>query len=115
MAARGDTPLQVIARARVRDPLSSVRAARDATESGRAGSQAAWFLDAVRSKPGLTASELARASGGRFDRYQANRRLADLDRQGLVRAGDSRRSDITGRLELTWFPLGGEPEQLELL
>lgn len=113
--ARGTTPLQVVARARVHDPLTSARAAREATDSGRATSQAAWFLEAVRQHPGLTASELARASGGQYDRYQANRRLSDLERRGEVRAGDSRRCETTGRLELTWYPLGGEPAQLELL
>lgn len=113
--AKGSTPAQVVARARVHDPLTSLRAAREATETGRATSQAAWFLDAVRQHPGLTASELARASGGLYDRYQANRRLSDLERRGEVRAGDSRRCETTGRLELTWYPLGGEPAQLELL
>lgn len=113
--ARGSTPLQVVARARVHDPLTSVRAAREMTDSGAATTQAGWFLEAVRRQPGLTASELAQSSGGQYDRYQANRRLSDLERRGEVRAGDSRRCETTGRLELTWYPLGGEPAQLELL
>jgi len=112
---RGATPLQVLARARVHDPLTSVRAAREANETGRAGTQAAWFLQAVREHPGLTASELARLSGGQYDRYAANRRLSDLERAGMVRAGNARPSELSGRAELTWFPLGGEPAQMELL
>lgn len=97
------TGLQVVARARVSDPLSSVRAARYSTTSGTATSQAGWFLEAVKDRPGLTASELA-ALSDRFDRYQANRRLADLHRLGLVEKGESRTSDETGHLEVTWHP-----------
>jgi len=115
MTARGATPLQVVARARVHDPLSSVRAARDATESGRAGTQAGWFLEAVRKYPGQTASELAQLSGGQYDRYQANRRLADLERMEQVQKGASRVSDVTEHLEVTWYPYGAEPRQLDLL
>lgn len=98
------TGLQVVARARVSDPLSSARAGHGMTVSGVATSQAAWFLEAVKDRPGLTASELAALSDGRFDRYQANRRLADLYRQGLVEKGESRISDATGRMEVTWSP-----------
>lgn len=109
MSARGTTGLQVLARARVRDPLTSLRAARDANESGRAKGQAAWFLGEVVREPGRTASELAEGSGGQYDRYQANRRLADLERAGLVKKGDSRRSEATGRPEMTWEPADPGP------
>lgn len=112
---RASTPLQVVARARERDPLSSVRAAREMTESGASTTQAGWFLEAVRRQPGLTASELAQASGGQYDRYQANRRLADLERQELVQKGASRPSEVTDHLEVTWHPYGAEPKQLDLL
>lgn len=98
------TGLGVVARARLHDPLSSVRAARSATESGLASSQAGWFLEAVTAVPGLTASELAGLSGGRFDRVQANRRLADLHHRGQVEKGASRISDVSGHLEVTWAP-----------
>lgn len=106
MTARGTTGLQVLARARVADPLPSVRAARDANDSGRANGQAAWFLDRVTREPGLTASELAAA--GPFDRYAANRRLADLERRGFIQKGESRASAETGRLECTWWKGEGE-------
>lgn len=96
--------LAVIARARVADPLSSVRAAREMTCSGAAGTQAGWFLDAVTKNPGRTASELAEASGGKFDRVQANRRLADLDQKQLIEKGKSRISVVTNHLECTWVP-----------
>lgn len=52
----------------------------------------------------LSAEELAEASGGRFDRVQANRRLADLDKKQLIRKSESRVSAVTGRLECTWSP-----------
>lgn len=94
----------VLARARVADPLSSVRAAREMNDSGSTATQAGWFLDAVTRWPGRTASELAEASGGRFDRVQANRRLADLDKKQLIRKSESRVSAVTGRLECTWSP-----------
>lgn len=113
MNARGSTGLQVLARARVADPLTSVRAARDANDSGRANSQAAWFLDAVSRLPGRTASELAAASGGQYDRYQANRRLADLERGRLIQKGESRHSAETGRPEVTWLPSAPAPETTE--
>ncbi|MCC6959431.1 MAG: winged helix-turn-helix domain-containing protein [Dehalococcoidia bacterium] len=96
--------LQVIARARVADPVSRVRAAREMTCSGAAGTQAGWFLEAVTRWPGRTASELAESSGGQFDRVQANRRLADLDKKQLIRKTESRVSAVTGRLECTWSP-----------
>lgn len=94
----------VLARARVADPLSSARAAREMNDSGATATQAGWFLDAVTRWPGRTASELAEASGGRFDRVQANRRLADLDKKQLIRKSESRVSAVTGRLECTWSP-----------
>lgn len=89
--------------ARRSDPYSSHRAAFDVTASGVACSQSEWFLHAVRQHPGLTASELAELSGV-YDRYQANRRLADLCREGLVEKGDAR-PGLSGRLEVTWAPV----------
>lgn len=109
MSARGATGAQVLARARVHDPLTSLRSAREMNDSGLARGQAAWFLDEVTREPGRTASELAAGSGGRYDRYQANRRLADLERAGLVAKGDSRRSEATGRPEVTWEPARAGP------
>lgn len=111
-------PLQVLARARVHDPLSSVRGAREANESGLASTQGAWFLRAVTEHPGLTASELAAL--GPYDRYAANRRLADLHSKGLVEKGELRPSTATGRLEVTWrarrcTPSDEGAEQGELL
>lgn len=80
-------PVEVLARARVADPLSSVRAAREMSASGAAGTQAGWFFDAVTRWPGRTASE-----------------LADLERKLLIRKTESRLSAVTGRLECTWSP-----------
>ena len=98
--------MSAIVRARYRalDPGTSRQAARELNESGAARTQAAWFLAAVRDHPGLTASELAHLSGGRLDRYAANRRLADLERAGLVQKGEPRRAP-SGRPEVTWWPV----------
>lgn len=93
----------VRARYRALDPDTSRAAACRMDASGATQTQAGWFLEAVRAHPGLTASELARLSGGRFDRYAANRRLADLERAGLVIKGQSR-SAPSGRPEVTWWP-----------
>jgi predicted ArsR family transcriptional regulator len=93
----------VRARYRALDPGTSKQAARELNESGAVQTQAAWFLRAVRDQPGLTASELADLSGGRLDRYAANRRLADLERAGLVQKGEPRRAP-SGRPEVTWWP-----------
>lgn len=89
------------------DPYSSHRAAFEVTASGLAVSQAEWFLHAVRQHPGRTASELAELSGV-YDRYQANRRLADLCREGLVEKGDAR-PGLSGRLEVTWVAVREAP------
>lgn len=93
----------VRARFRALDPDTSRAAARRADAAGAPATQAAWFLAAVRARPGLTASELAEASAGRYDRYAANRRLADLERLGLVQKGPARRAP-SGRPEVTWLP-----------
>jgi hypothetical protein len=93
----------VRARYRALDPSTSRDAARRADAAGVPATQAAWFLAAVRASPGRTASELAEASAGRYDRYAANRRLADLERLGLVQKGPARRAP-SGRLEVTWLP-----------
>lgn len=94
----------VRARYRALDPSTSRDAARRADAAGVPATQAAWFLAAVRASPGRTASELAEASAGRYDRYAANRRLADLERAGLVRKGEPRRAP-SGRPEVTWWPV----------
>ena len=93
----------VHARYRALDPVTSKAAARRMDASGAARTQAAWFLETVRAHPGRTASELASLSGGRYDRYAANRRLADLERLGLVAKGASRPAP-SGRPEVTWWP-----------
>lgn len=104
----------VRARWRALDPGTSRAAARRADAAGLPATQAAWFLEAVRAHPGLTASELAALSGGRFDRYAANRRLADLERLGLVAKGPGRRAP-SGRLEVTWLAASPRPAQGALL
>lgn len=107
--SRGTTGAQVLARARVHDPLTSVRAARDMNDGGGANTQAGWFLDAVTRWPGRCASELAALSEGLYDRVQANRRLADLEKKALVTKGESRVSSQTDRMESTWVPAVAAP------
>lgn len=101
----------VRARYRALDPGTSKAAARRMDASGATRTQAGWFLEAVRARPGLTASELAGLSGGRFDRYAANRRLADLERAGLVAKGQSRPAP-SGRSEVTWWPADAQGDLL---
>lgn len=94
-------------RARNTDPDSSHEAARLLEESGRLGTQMARVFHALRLMPGATSAELAHHSTV-FDRYVAARRLSDLEVHGLVRKGNLRRCNASGRLAVTWWPLSEE-------
>lgn len=84
------------------DPGSSHVAAENITSSGARGRQARAVLALVKQLPHATAVELAVASGGRLDRYQVNRRLADLMHAGLVEQGDQRLCKVRQTLMCTW-------------
>lgn len=92
-------------RARSTDPDTSHAAARENAESGAGDRQRLAVLAAVRSKPGMTSDELAASI--HVDRHIPGRRLSELEHAGLVRRGEARKSELTGRDGLTWFPVEG--------
>lgn len=95
--------------ARATDPQTSHAAAQRVLESGRWRSQRDAFTLLVRSLPGLTSAELARASG-RWDRYVAARRLPELEADGVIRRGDARKCTAHGTDAVTWWPVEGQQE-----
>jgi hypothetical protein len=79
------------------DPETSRKAALEITRSGRRATDAELVLDAVRSLPGSTGTELYNAID-ELNLYGVRRRLTDLLARGQVRQGD-----VRGR-EVTWWP-----------
>ena len=84
------------------DPMSSYRAGDRAVRSGRMKGQMAAVLRAVKQYPNRTSAELARLSG--MDRYTPARRLAVLERRGLVKRGKERKCAVCGSQCITWYP-----------
>lgn len=89
--------------ARNADPISSHLAAREITESGVRGNQAQVAFSAVQRHPGLTSFELSNHCW--LDRYQAARRLPELQESGLVEKAMIRRCTVSGRPAVTWVVL----------
>ena len=85
--------------ARATDPATSHEAARHA--EGRLGLYQWEALQSCRAHPGMTATEMARARGWDDPRV-INRRLGELERLGMVRAGEPRSCAVTGRRAMTW-------------
>lgn len=85
--------------ARTTDPQTSHEAAHHA--EGRLGVYQWEALTACRAHPGCTASEMAKARGWDDPRV-INRRLGELARAGMVRAGEPRTCAVTGRRAMTW-------------
>lgn len=96
---RVETPI-----ARKSDPVSSHLAAAEITASGTRAHQQAQTIAAVRAYPGRTSQELAELT--QIDRYTLARRLPECVTAGAVRKGEQRACSVTGRLALTWWPLG---------
>lgn len=96
---RVETPI-----ARRADPASSHLAAAEVTDSGTRAHQQAQTIAAVRAYPGRTSQELAELT--QIDRYTLARRLPECVTAGAVRKGEQRACNVTGRLALTWWPLG---------
>lgn len=90
--------------ARATDPVTSHLAAAEVEGSGARDAQQRQAARAVRDFPGHTSHELAQASG--MDRYALARRLGEVEARGLIRRGDLRRCAVSGRLVLTWWPVG---------
>ena len=85
------------------DPVTSNLAEAEVTSSGARRAQADEVLSMARAMPGATSAEIAR---GHFPTMiKARRRLPDLERAGLVKRGEPRKCNVTGRLSLTWWPV----------
>ena len=92
-----------MAHARATDPTTSHLAACDVEDSGRASAQRKACLEEVLRNPGKTAAEIAVATGQ--ERHAPSRRLPELRQAGLVKNGQARTCNVTGRLSLTWLPV----------
>lgn len=93
--------------ARAADPTSSHLAADTLTRSGRRETLREQAIDAVRTHPGCTASELAARTG--LHRYMLSRRLPEAVTAGAVRKGPSMVCTETGYPAVTWWPAGAIP------
>lgn len=92
--------------ARCGDAPGSLAAERAHTRSGRRGRHIRIVADAVAMHPGLTACEL-HSLIGQLERHEWSRRLPDAETAAMVRRGESRLCNVTGRLSLTWWPAHG--------
>jgi hypothetical protein len=63
-------------------------------------------LQALHEHPGLTANELEAVTG--LVDGKLRKRLNDLRKKGLAHKGVSRMSQVSGKLNATWFAGGGE-------
>ena len=83
------------------DPSTSHEAALDVTKSGRRATDAEKVLNAVRSLPGHTSTELADAIP-ELNLYGVRRRLTDLLHNGSIRRGSA---VVRGgeRRQVTWW------------
>lgn len=91
---------------RASDPWTSYQAAEQLAKTGRWANQKAAVLAAVRTNPGSTSAELAVTMAG--DRYVPSRRLAELERDGLVTRGPARLCRVTHKNCITWRPVALE-------
>lgn len=99
--------------ARRDDPDTSKTAADRISFSGKLDGERAKTLKLVRRYPGHTAVELSQLSRGELDRYQLNKRLAELRNRvpALVDNGaqnhrlSKRPCRLTGNPALLWYPL----------
>ena len=87
--------------ARRGDPETSKLGAKDA--ASRLGKLQAFTLSAVTRHPGLTSSELTKKLA-LSDPRQINRRLPELEREGLIIRADARPCSVTKRKAHTWRP-----------
>jgi predicted transcriptional regulator len=87
--------------ARTSDPSTSKQAAKEILANLPEARQHA--LDAVRQYPGFTSNELAQKAGD-GDPRKINRRLAELERVGLVQRDPPRVCSISGRRAAIWYP-----------
>ena len=103
-----------LARARRTDPGTSHQAAEAVRRSGALRESQLVLLEAVRTHPGKTSTELGRLLDGtpcreipREDhwwRIEASRRLAELD-GSHVRRGEPRTCSVSRTAQATWYPV----------
>jgi len=97
---------QPMANSRNADPVTSKEGAEATEESGNAATWRKRCLDAVRQRPGQTAGEYA--AWFEVERTVFSRRLPELRELQLVRNGEPKPCEITGKRGLTWWPHNGE-------
>jgi len=89
-------------RARSTDPITSALAAEQIDDV--VAELQAWAAACVRQTPGRTQRELG-VLYCPTDPRRIGRRLAEIEKLGLVRRGDVRPCTISGRSAETWFPV----------
>ena len=87
--------------ARNSDPATSHRAAEEITSDGTRSRMMQVALDAVRRHPGRTSNELEAITGHGDGKIR--KRLADLEKDGLVRKGEVRKSEVSGKNCHVWL------------
>lgn len=85
-------------RARHRDPATSHLAA--AKVVGRADAHRQMIAAAIRQRPGMTYREIAELTG--LEPVAVGRRLVEVEREGLARAGEAR--TVNRSAMRTWWP-----------
>lgn len=84
--------------ARRMDPRTSHEAAEHVVESGKVASQRRRILDDLADHDGATAGEIEARLG-----FHSHKRMAPLERDGLVRRGLPRTCAVTGMRAMTWW------------
>jgi DNA-binding MarR family transcriptional regulator len=88
------------------DPRSSDMAAEAIHKSGHIRTQRQRVLECLRKNDYSTGAELGRILAG--DRYAAHRRLAELERMGLVARAGFRKCRVTRRRCQVWRAVSKE-------
>lgn len=95
-------PFGTLNLSRATDPTESHRAAAEITADGTRSRMLLAAVEAVKNSPGLTANELEERHGYRDG--QLRKRLKEAEERKLVKRGPSKRSAVTGKLNVTWEP-----------
>lgn len=83
------------------DPDTSRRAEREITQDGTRSKACQAALTLVKMFPGMTSNELENQIGVSDGRVR--KRLRELERRGLIRRGEARVSEVTGKVNVTWW------------
>ena len=89
--------------ARRTDPVTSHRAAKEHTDSGKRQTNMERVVAGVHKAPGRTSRELAAYLG--MDYHEVARRLPDAENKGLVRKGEPRTCHENARAACSWWPV----------